>query len=78
MSKQHPITVSSYTLGTEVTFEGRVKAAKEAGIVIIGIENNKNRKFSFIKLPNSLINVSRNKAKPVFSGVSLEMPLPSF
>lgn len=55
-----------------------VKAAKEAGIVIIGIENNKNRKFSFIKLTNSLINVSINKAKPVFSGVSLEMPLPSF
>ena len=40
--------------------------------------DTKNRKFSFIKLPNSLINVSRNKAKPVFSGVSLEMPLPSF
>ena len=37
MSKQHPITVSSYTLGTEVTFEGRVKAAKEAGYEGLGL-----------------------------------------
>ena len=55
-----------------------VKAAKEAGMVIIGIENSRNKKLSFIKFQNSLINVSTNKAKPVFSGVSLETPLPSF
>lgn len=37
MSKQHPITVSSYTLGTEVTFEERVKAAKKAGYEGLGL-----------------------------------------
>ncbi len=37
MSKQHPITVSSYTLGTEVTFEERVRAAKEAGYEGLGL-----------------------------------------
>ena len=47
-------------------------------MVIIGIENSRNKKLSFIKFQNSLINVSTNKAKPVLSGVSLETPLPSF
>ena len=37
MSKQHPLTVSSYTLGTKVTFEERVIAAKEAGYEGIGL-----------------------------------------
>ena len=32
MSKQHPLTVSSYTLGTKVTFEERVIAAKKCWI----------------------------------------------
>ena len=31
MSKKYPITVSSWTLGDQCTFEERVKAAKEAG-----------------------------------------------
>lgn len=30
MSKKFPITVSSWTLGDQCTFEERVKAAKEA------------------------------------------------
>ena len=37
MSKQYPITVSSYTLGTEVAFEERVKVAKEAGYEGMGL-----------------------------------------
>ena len=37
MSKQHPLTVSSYTLGTKVTFEERVIAAKNAGYEGIGL-----------------------------------------
>ena len=37
MSKQHPLTISSYTLGTKVTFEERVIAAKNAGYEGIGL-----------------------------------------
>ncbi|WP_332523868.1 sugar phosphate isomerase/epimerase family protein [Terrisporobacter sp.] len=37
MSKQHPLTISSYTLGTEITFEERVKTAKEAGYEGLGL-----------------------------------------
>ena len=37
MSKQYPLTVSSYTLGTKVTFEERVIAAKNAGYEGIGL-----------------------------------------
>lgn len=37
MSKKHPITVSSYTLGTEITFEERVRVAKEAGYEGLGL-----------------------------------------
>lgn len=37
MSKLIPLTVSSYTLGTEVSFEERVKAAKKAGYEGIGL-----------------------------------------
>ena len=36
MSKKYPITVSSWTLGDQCTFEERVKAAKEAGFEGIG------------------------------------------
>ncbi len=35
--KRPPITISSYTLGTEVSFEDRVKHAKEAGFEGIGL-----------------------------------------
>ncbi|MDD2979404.1 MAG: sugar phosphate isomerase/epimerase [Hespellia sp.] len=37
MSKQHPITVSSWTLGDQCKFEDRVIAAKEAGYDGIGL-----------------------------------------
>lgn len=37
MSKQFPITVSSWTLGDQCTFEERVSAAKEAGFEGIGL-----------------------------------------
>ena len=37
MSKRFPITVSSWTLGDQCTFEERVKAAKEAGFEGIGL-----------------------------------------
>ncbi|ERK56882.1 AP endonuclease, family 2 [Gemella bergeri ATCC 700627] len=37
MSKQAPITVSSWTLGDECKFEDRVKAAKDAGFEGIGL-----------------------------------------
>lgn len=37
MSKKFPITVSSWTLGDQCTFEERVKAAKEAGFEGIGL-----------------------------------------
>lgn len=37
MSKKHPITVSSWTLGDQCTFEERVIAAKEAGYEGIGL-----------------------------------------
>ncbi|MDB6186199.1 TIM barrel protein [Gemella haemolysans] len=37
MSKESPITVSSWTLGDECKFEDRVKAAKEAGFEGIGL-----------------------------------------
>lgn len=37
MSKEFPITVSSWTLGDKCTFEERVKAAKEAGFEGIGL-----------------------------------------
>lgn len=37
MSKQFPITVSSWTLGDQCTFEERVAAAKEAGYEGIGL-----------------------------------------
>ena len=37
MSKEYPITVSSWTLGDQCTFEERVKAAKEAGFEGIGL-----------------------------------------
>ena len=31
MSKKYPITISSWTLGDQCTFDERVKSAKEAG-----------------------------------------------
>lgn len=37
MSKEHPITVSSWTLGDKCTFEERVKAAADAGYEGIGL-----------------------------------------
>lgn len=37
MSKKSPITISSWTLGDECTFEERVKVAKEAGYEGIGL-----------------------------------------
>lgn len=37
MSKKYPVTVSSWTLGDQCTFEERVKAAKEAGFEGIGL-----------------------------------------
>ena len=37
MSKQFPITVSSWTLGDQCTFEERVSAAKDAGFEGIGL-----------------------------------------
>ncbi len=37
MSKKHPITISSWTLGDQCTFEERVSAAKEAGYEGIGL-----------------------------------------
>lgn len=37
MSKQHPITVSSWTLGDQCSFEERVSAAKAAGFEGIGL-----------------------------------------
>ena len=37
MSKKYPITVSSWTLGDQCSFEERVKAAKEAGFEGIGL-----------------------------------------
>lgn len=37
MSKQHPITISSWTLGDQCTFEERVSAAKAAGFEGIGL-----------------------------------------
>ena len=37
MSKKYPITVSSWTLDDQCTFEERVKAAKEAGFEGIGL-----------------------------------------
>lgn len=37
MSKKHPITVSSWTLGDKYTFEERVKAAADAGYDGIGL-----------------------------------------
>ncbi len=37
MSKKYPITISSWTLGDQITFEERVKAAKEAGYEGIGL-----------------------------------------
>ena len=37
MSKRHPVTISSWTLGDQCTFEERVRAAKEAGFEGIGL-----------------------------------------
>lgn len=37
MSKKNPITISSWTLGDQCTFEERVKASKEAGYEGIGL-----------------------------------------
>ena len=37
MSKQYPITISSWTLGDKCTFEERVRAAKKAGFEGIGL-----------------------------------------
>ncbi len=37
MSKKNPITISSWTLGDQCTFEERVKAAKDAGFEGIGL-----------------------------------------
>ncbi len=37
MSKEFPITISSWTLGDQCKFEDRVKAAKEAGYEGIGL-----------------------------------------
>ena len=40
MSKEFPITVSSWTLGDQCKFEERVKAAKEAGYDGIGADTD--------------------------------------
>lgn len=37
MSQKYPITISSWTLGDQCTFEERVSAAKAAGFEGIGI-----------------------------------------
>ena len=37
MSKLHPVTISSWTLGDQCTFEERVSAAKSAGFEGIGL-----------------------------------------
>ena len=37
MSEKYPLTISSWTLGDQCTFEERVKAAKEAGFDGIGL-----------------------------------------
>ncbi len=37
MSKKHPITISSWTLGDKCKFEERIRAAKEAGFEGIGL-----------------------------------------
>ena len=37
MSQKYPITVSSWTLGDQCTFEERVSAAKAAGFEGIGL-----------------------------------------
>ena len=37
MSKKFPITISSWSLGDQCTFEERVRAAKEAGFEGIGL-----------------------------------------
>ena len=37
MSQNHPITISSWTLGDQCTFEERVSAAKAAGFEGIGL-----------------------------------------
>ena len=37
MSQKYPITISSWTLGDQCTFEERVSAAKEAGFEGIGL-----------------------------------------
>ena len=37
MSKKYPITISSWTLGDQCTFDERVKSAKEAGYEGIGL-----------------------------------------
>ena len=37
MSNLHPITISSWTLGDQCSFEERVKAAKEAEIVVLAV-----------------------------------------
>ena len=37
MSKEFPITISSWTMGDQCKFEDRVKAAKEAGYEGIGL-----------------------------------------
>ena len=68
MSKQHPLTISSYTLGTKVTFEERVIAAKNAGYEGIGL-----RAENFIAaLQEGLhdedilnINVSKNSSESI-------------
>ena len=39
MSQSHPITVSSWTLGDQCTFEERCKAAHEAGYEGIGLRS---------------------------------------
>ena len=40
MSKEFPITISSWTLGDQCKFEDRVKAAKEAGYEGIGLSTS--------------------------------------
>ena len=37
MSKRYPVTISSWTLGDQIPFEERVKAASEAGYEGIGL-----------------------------------------
>ena len=37
MSKKYPVTISSWTLGDQISFEERVRAAKEAGYEGIGL-----------------------------------------